>query len=473
MPNPSHLKQQFHQNGHRSNSHLTEEASNLNKPAKTSSSAEPELLDSVTNEWSSLTKELVDTLPRVWTRSLLYLLIVFAGIVLPWASLAKVDETGTARGRLEPKGKTVRLDAPVAGTVAKIEVKEGELVKAGQSLLELESELARTDLQQAQAKLEGQLNRSVQLDQIRNQLEIATRMQQLQSQAQVSEQVAQIDQIQQRLNSSQRAHAFAEEFLARDLSEVHRYQRLQQEGVVAEVKVVETRRAASENQRLLEQAQSEMEQAQSELKKQQIAYDRIVRTGELTVLESKRQLEDLQAQSIDLQAEIAQTKNQIQSLQFQLQQRSVRAPISGTIFQLPIQRAGAVVQPGQMIAQVAPQGTSLILRAQMSPQESGFLRQGMPVKVKFDAYPFQDYGVVEGHLSWVSPDSKITETENGSIETFELEITLDKPYIQVVNKRISLTSGQTATAEVIIRQRRVIDFIIDPFKKLQQGGLDL
>lgn len=54
-----------------------------------------------------------------------------------------------------------------------------------------------------------------------------------------------------------------------------------------------------------------------------------------------------------------------------------------------------------------------------------------------------------------------------------MDITLDHPYIQAGNKRITLTPGQSATAEVIIRQRRVIDFILDPFKKLQKGGLEL
>ncbi|MHC5733239.1 MAG: biotin/lipoyl-binding protein, partial [Nostoc sp.] len=89
-------------------------------------------------------------LPQVWTRGLLYWLVIFAAMVLPWAMLSKVDETGTARGRLEPKGKTVRLDAAVAGTVAEIRVKEGDLVKAGQTLLVLESELVKAELRQAQ-----------------------------------------------------------------------------------------------------------------------------------------------------------------------------------------------------------------------------------------------------------------------------------------------------------------------------------
>ena len=121
--------------------------------------AQPTVATESDRDWSYDTQELLDTLPRVWTRGLLYLLVFFAGIILPWSMLAKVDETGSARGRLEPKGKTVRLDAPVTGAVAEIEVKEGQFVKAGQTLLALESEEMLAQLQQARAKLEGQLDR--------------------------------------------------------------------------------------------------------------------------------------------------------------------------------------------------------------------------------------------------------------------------------------------------------------------------
>jgi len=109
----------------------------------------------------------------------------------------------------------------------------------------------------------------------------------------------------------------------------------------------------------------------------------------------------------------------------------------------------------------------------MATSESGTLGEGMPVKMKFDAYPFQDYGVVEGTVSQISPTSKVTETEQGQIATFDLEIELKQSCIQTSQGCTELAAGQTATAEVIVRQRRIIDFILDPFKKLQKGGFEL
>ncbi|PLZ97730.1 HlyD family secretion protein, partial [Fischerella thermalis CCMEE 5328] len=95
------------------------------------------------------------------------------------------------------------------------------------------------------------------------------------------------------------------------------------------------------------------------------------------------------------------------------------------------------------------------------------------VKIKFDAYPFQEYGIAQGKVTWISPDSKVSQTPQGQQESFELNIALNQQYLQNGNQRILLNPGQTATAEVIIRQRRVIDFVLDPFQRLRKDGLKL
>jgi HlyD family secretion protein len=301
-----------------------------------------------------------------------YLLVVFAAIVLPWAMLSKVDETGNARGRLEPKGATQRLDAPVPGTVTKVSVKEGQTVKAGQVLLELESDVLRNELQQVETKLEGQLNRLAQLELIKNQLAIATRAQEQQNKAQELEKQAQIEQAEQNLSASKKNYTLQEEKLAqieqakrnlsaskkaltladsrftKDLAEVERYRKFAQIGVVAQVRVVEAERVADESKRLREQAeadvkqaesrlkeqegsyqkiihqgQTEIDQAESRLKEQHSSYQSLIQSGKLAVLKSEEQLKDLQAQIATLQAEMQASKSQIKSLKFQLEQRAM------------------------------------------------------------------------------------------------------------------------------------------------------
>jgi HlyD family secretion protein len=333
--------------------------------------------------------------------------------------------------------------------------------------------LIRNDLQQEIAKLEGLQNRVNQTRLIKSQIQSSTRTQRLQTQAQANEQLEQMNQIQQRIALSQSTSKLAQQRFSIAQKNVARFTDLQQQGVVPKNITEEKLQAALESQELLEKTESEIQQAQSELKKQKSTYDRVTYTGKLTLQESEKQLEELNAQLLDLQTEIKQTAKQIQALQLQRYQRIVRAPANGTIFDLEIEKPGAVVQTSQAIAQIAPAKTPLILRAQMPSQESGFLKLGMPVKLKFDAYSFQDYGVVEGRLSWVAPTSRSIQTAQGAIEVFDIEVTLDRPYLQHQGRKIPMTAGQTASAEVIVRQRRVIDFILDPFKKLQNGGLEL
>ena len=509
MPNPSHNSLPVFIPPEK-----VEDASNLDRGTKATGDAK---------NWFYGTEELLDALPRPWTRSVLYVVVGFAAIILPWSMLCQVDETGSATGRIEPKGATQKLDSQAGGRVQAVKVTEGDPVKAGQVLVELESDVLQTDLQQVQTKLEGLQNRQAQLDLLKNQLQVTIHVQEQQNQAQQSEKVVQVEQVRQNLDTLKSAYNLQKEEKLAKVNQVRqalesskatfklaqvrlqgaqekapRYKKAFEDGAIPQDRFLEVEQSVKESDQSLAQAKSEVSRSQSSLSEEQSSYQRVIHqaaadiqqaqlrlqeqqrskenvihTGELALLNSQEHLKNLQSQISDLQSQIAQTRSQIASLRFQLQQRVVRSPINGVIFELPITKPGAVVQPGQRIAQIAPQNHAFVLRAKMPSQHSGFLKVGNKVKIKFDAYPFQDYGVVPGRVTWVSPDSKIQETNLGKIETFELEIAMEKPYIQAGNKRVYLASGQTATAEVIIRQRRVIDYMLDPFKKLQKGGLNL
>jgi hemolysin D len=535
---------------------------------------QPESFVSVTKtDWSDAAKELIESLPQVWTRGMLYFLVFFAMVVIPWACIAKVDETGTGRGRLETKGSPHRLEAAVAGTVNTVRVKEGDIVEKDQILLELESDQIKSDLQQAQTKLEGQKNRQAQLLSTRGQILPAIEIQKQQNSAQLSEKLAQAEQTEQSLVDKQSASTLmkanttaqirqAEKFLSnsksalliqqsekaaqvnqtkqklsatktayvltnsrytKDLREVKRYQTLFQQGVIPETKLLEVESLAAESKKLNAQALSEIKLAQSALAEQQLNYTKVTKqlaadiqqnefqvqekqreyqkltdqqnsdlkqadiklkeeregqkglrsTGKLSIAKTKEQLNEVQSQIITSQTEIAQSEAQIQELNRQLEARLIKSPTSGTILQFPYKQAKTFVQTGQLVAQIAPKNSSMVLKAQMPSQESGFLKAGMPVKIKFDAYPFQDYDVVDGKVQWVSPDSKIIESGVTKQEVFELDVVLDQSYIQYQNKRISLSLGQAASAEVIVRQRRIIDFVLDPFRQLSKSGMKL
>ncbi|MGB3637832.1 MAG: HlyD family efflux transporter periplasmic adaptor subunit [Rivularia sp. (in: cyanobacteria)] len=502
-----------------SNEEYNQNKNHLSEVKSTDTKPQP---DTTAGDLHYATEELLDALPKLWTRGVLYTLVGFVVLALPWATISKIDETGSAKGRIEPKGSTRKLDTQAGGSVKAVKVREGDTVKSGQILLELDSDILRTDLQQIEAKLSGLENQKVQLGIIKNQLLSTISIQEQQNQSQALEKMTQVEQAKQNLDAKQSVYRlqklekqallnqvkqqiktnrneqkFAQSRLDIDTKQVERFSKLVKDGAVSANQIDRLRKEQQESKRLYErslsdgkqaqlrlteeinryqatmnQLQADIEQAKLRLKEQQNSYKTLLQTSKLSILRTQEQLKDTQTQISSVESQIAQTTSQVASLKLQLKQRIVRSPIDGTIFEFPISKPGQVVQPGQRIAQIAPKNTDVILKASMPIQDSGFLKVGMPVKVKFDAYPYQEYGIVEGKVAWVSPDSKMNQTPLGNSESFELEITLEQQYVDNGEKRVSLMPGQTADAEVVIRQRRIIDFVLDPFKKLQKDKLE-
>jgi hemolysin D len=419
--------------------------------------------------WADSTQELLDTLPAQWSRGLLYLIVSLGATLLPWSMLSKVDEIGTARGRIEPKGKTVRLDAPITGTVAAVKVKEGQRVKKGEPLMEIKSDLIRNELQQAKTKLESQLDRVTQLQSLGRQLTVSLQTQRAQLRAQLAEQVSEGDRFEQRIVALENSAGFTQQVLSKDQARADRFAQFRAEGIISGVQMEDAERAAIETRQRLGQLQADRLQAITEAQKQRSTYERVSREGELGLQASERQIRANQGDIMGLRSEIAQSRQQIQALELQLKQTQLSVPVEGTIFELPVVQPGAVVQPGQMLASIAPKDAPLVLRAQLPSAESGFVKVGLPVKIKFDAFPFQEYGIVAGKVRWVSPDSKL----KGNQEVFDIEVELSQTFIRAGTKTLPISPGQTANGEIVIRQRRVIDFFLDPFRRLQKDGINL
>jgi hemolysin D len=587
-------------------------------PAETS-----EKLSIVDYDWSPHIATALNTSPQVWTRGLLYLLIALIAVILPWSVLTKIDETGTAKGKVEPLDNSIKLDSTVAGTVSQILVSEGDTVKTGQVLLTIGSELVESELKQIRDKSGGQANRLNQLNLLKGQLKLTLSTQQqqnkaaeLEKQSQVdqarrnleaikhsynlvesekraqvnkarqnsyavnhtfslleSEKKAQVDKVRQNANTLQstfspiqaekkaqveQARAVYKNqqdslktnaiILANAKREVVRYTQAWKEGVVAGVQVAEKEGLFQEKQRVYDQNKSDIEQTRSRLNEQISNYNKamaqtrseikqnglslaeqtsnygkaveqakadiqqaninlteqtsnynktieqaqadiqqaglraqqqerglqsLLHNNELALLKIKEQLKGNDSDIGLIQAEIAQTESQTESLQFQLSQRTIMAPSNGVIYQLPIKKAGAVVQLGTPIVEIASQKSKLILRTLMPTAESGHIKKGLPVKLKFDAYPFQDYGVLTGEILSVSPTTSMKEVANGKIEAYKVEVSINQTCLKNNNQCVPLRSGDTATAEIIVRQRRIIDFVLDPFKKIQEGGMKL
>lgn len=437
---------------------------------------EPDVL--AESEWAESTRETINTLPRVSLRAIFYILLFLIAGLIPWIALAKVDEVGTAKGKLEPQGRVVDLGSSVDGKVVAISVREGEQVEANQQIMELDSEAVNAELQQQQQKLQGEQNQINQLELLKNQQVLALRTERQQNQARELEKKALIEQAQKTIETSQSDYQTAKIRYQAAQEKVPRYQKAYNQGALSKDVLLEAQHLAKEYQENIKQTLAEIARTRSALKEQQRGLKSLIQTNNLAILKSQEEYKATEQQIIATKAELAQTQSLISGLEYQMQQRIIYAPIAGTVFQLPIKKPGAVVRMGQMVTQIAPLGSPLVLRGKMSSSDSGFLKVGLPVKVKFDAYPFQDYDIVPGRLSWISPDSRLaSDSSQGTSPTvqefYEVEIELERNYVQNNERKVTLTPGQTATADVVIRQRRIADILLAPFKSLRQGGVQM
>ena len=535
------------------------------------------------DDWSSSAKELIDMMPLPWTRGSLYLLVAFVSISIPWACLYRMDEIGTARGRLESKGNTIKREADIEGSVAvvKVFVKKGDVVKRGQIIMELDSKNVRAQLYQNQLKLDGAQQRLDRLLLMRNQVGLGTTAQQQQNQAQLLEKQSQIAQAQQSISTletnsrsqiaerlaqlrqaeqtlvdrqssynlqkaekltqvrqaqqavldAQTNHLMAQNRLRDAQTEVSRYTKLYQTGAVAQVKTQEIASIALEKnqlftqasatlqqsklrvkeqqenyQKLLQQARSDIAQARLRLTEQQQIYQgtisrsksdvtqaklrlteqqrgsqSLTKGGNIAILKTDQQLKELESQIVSLNSEINRDRAQSNFLTSQIKKYTIEANTDGTIFELPIDREGAVVQPKQLIAEIASNTSELVFKGEIPASQSESLRSSLDPKVsnnpqkevrlKFDEFPFESYDVAKGKLTWVAPNSKLTPVQSGgSIASYDIEVQLGQSCIKYEGNCIPFKSGQPATAEIVIRNRRIIDFILDPFKKLTNSS---
>jgi HlyD family secretion protein len=299
-----------------------------------------------TDDWSYATKDLLDTLPKTWTRGLLYFLVIFVGIVLPGSMLYKVDETGFARGRLELKGNTVKREADIQGSVAvvKVRVKEGDEVKANQILVELDSKSIRDEIQQNQIKLEGQVNRLSQLEIQKNQFGIAiaaqqqqSKVQELEKQTQVAqaeqnfdtlktaynfqkeekiaqlvqaqqsfdalkatfnfqkeEKLAQVAQVRKSIQSSKAAYNLAAVRLGKAQEKLQRYKIVFDARAISQDRLAEIVQFVEENYQQRRQAQSDIFQTDSRLTEQQGSYQKIIHQAESDIKQAELRLKEQQ-----------------------------------------------------------------------------------------------------------------------------------------------------------------------------------
>jgi HlyD family secretion protein len=422
------------------------------------------------------------------------LVYTMLGLVLSgflWSFIGRADVIVTEQGALAPASDIRRFYAPVEGELANVYVSEGQPVTKGDVLARLNARgavEAAGNAMQAQLKLENAERewrqfpeKKALLEQkaatLRQAMDLEERQHQKRTQLGttrlVEEQKAQMAEARTQVEETRRARDAAQ-------LELEKFQRVYAAAAGAGVSQlqVETkknaRQAADNAYRLaqsraaeltarqsqeLVQAEVELENSGEQLKRLRLDYE--AATTELTTAEEKLRLQ-LETARVEAEAASRIRFEHIDKDNF----LQIIAPVSGVVTDLTSTQPGDKVQANTPLGGIAPRGSRAVVKVEIAENDRAFLHEGLPVKLKFNAFPYQRYGVINGTLEYVSPATKPSAQTHAPI--YEARVSLERDYFKVAETKYPLRYGMMATVEIVVRERRLIDLALDPFRQI--GG---
>jgi hemolysin D len=450
------------------------------------------------SNWSTSLQTLLDRPSPALPGRLVAGGVVFCAAFATWTMTSQVEEVGRAQGQLIPQGEPYKVHPVVSGKIANIYVREGQMVKAGQVVAELdnaialnrvewltqehssyEKELFQTDALIEKARLEAQTRATIAAAEVHAQ-EAAIN----QAEAKIESQGATITQSEQQAITSQALLSELQTDAAAQQERVARLQYLVEEGALSRDQLFQAQQTLGERQRSITEQSGEIQQTFAESQRSRADLQQVLAEsqrlqaqlaqkyaeGHNAQIQAQQTIQQLFLQKTQLQAKIQDKEKQINQAKTELQQLALTAPVDGLVLSLNVRNPGEVVQPGQTVAEMASKNAPLILVAALPTREAGFVKVGDTTQIKFDAYPYQDYGVVPGKVISVSPDAK-ADQRLGAV--YRVEIALDRSSVTSNHQTVEMKAGQTATAEIVVRRRRIIDVLLDPIRQLQKGNLSL
>jgi HlyD family type I secretion membrane fusion protein len=420
--------------------------------------------------WSESLQTVLAEPPANFPLRLLLGGLLFTAGVVTWASVGTLQEVGHARGQLIPQGDVFKVHPVQPGKMTRLMVQEGQAVKAGDAIAQLDPQDAENQVDRLEKQIAADQVQLLQLQGLVDRLRLEQQNQVTIVAANTQAQRAAIAQAESGSSTAQTMISQLQADAELHKRRLDRLQPLAQQGAIAQEQLFEVEQSWRDRTRSLVKSQGELQQATAEVSRLQAELAQKQAEGNRSLLEVQQRSQQVQVEITQVQARLTETRGLLANAKAKLQQQVLRSPVDGTVSSLLVRNPGEVVQPGQTLAEISPQQAPLILRSSLPAREAGFVRQGMTVQLKFDAYPYQDFGMVSGKVRSISPDAK----SNGQTEpAYVVEVVLDRDYMIENQQKIPLRAGQVASAEIVIRQRKIIDMVLDPIRQLQQGGINL
>lgn len=354
-------------------------------------------------------------------------------IAVIWACLSKTDIVVTSSGTIQPVGNISSLNSYASGTIKSINIEEGAYVKAGDVLIELDTQSLDIDadtLNSQKKTLEAQKNV---LSMIRNgedvsAIDVSSYDTDLQSYV-----LTIIDNDKAyRNNLSTLESAKDNAGLNRDIAKI----KLDDYNVDPGISMAEF----NAQQLVLKQAENEYLQAEMNVLNAQTSYSEQINSA----------LSEINGNLIQIEAEL-------EKYRLSIEYQKITAPVNGYINSIAVNNIGETITTAQQIVTIVPADTPIEMVCYVKNMDIADIKVGMDAEIKLEAYPYNKYGTVKGTVKYISPSSFNSE-EMGSVYLVKLDVDDSNPNINVM-------SGLTGAVEVKVGMQSIMRYFLDPIVK--------
>jgi hemolysin D len=373
-------------------------------------------------------------------------LMFLIAVLFIWSVVGKVDIVVNAAGKIIPSGSTKAIASVDVASVRGLYVEDGQRVKAGEVLMELDS--SATDAEHDKASGD----QSVALLQVARAKALIAAID-----SGKPAQLPPMAQVPRHQWSEAQAHLQGQyqDFysrLKRIDGDIERFK---------EALPLVTQRANDFKQLLLdhdvsEHAWIEKEQARIDLVRQ--LADAQNQRGAL-IGETRRTAYDQMTEGYKVAAASAQDALRSGARSKLLK---LTAPVDGTVQQLNMHTVGGVVPAATTLMLIVPQSTQVEVTAFIENKDVGFVFEGQQAEVKIDAFPYTKYGTVSAKVTNVSRDA-IEDKDKGLI--YAVTVTLDKTTMAIEDKMVNLSAGMSVNVEIKTGERRIIEYVLSPLQQ--------
>lgn len=401
--------------------------------------------------------------------------MALCALVFAW--LAPVDIVVSSQGRVIPSGRSKVVQPLESGVVRKIAVRDGQAVKAGDLLVELDPTNARADQSRVQrdfwdasadvVRLQAELSggtlsvwpEGVPVDVAQQQAALlaSKRAEHAQRLAALDADVARreadrdaiaanIEQLEQSLPLQRQKHAMREELATTGHIPRTGFIESRLELMAMEKELVVQRSRLREAAAGREAALQQRAQARAEV--------RVRASTELSEVIRKREAARQELVKATLRGDL----------------QTLRSPIDGVVQQLAVTTVGGVVTPAQALMTIVPAGSGLEVEAQVLNKDIGHVRPGQRVINKVETYDFTRYGYIEGRVLWVGTDAVI-DPKLGPVYPVRIELADMHTPNAVNGSQGNVGAGMNVTADIRTGQRRMLEYFLAPMLRYKQEAI--